>query len=286
MAEGGSEEFWSGTDFPYMCLRDEVRTSALGAMIERVVRPGDVVLDAGAGTGILSLFAARAGAGRVYAVEAEPVLARHLRRTVDLNGYQDVITVIGGDVREFDQPVDVAVIELIETALIDESVVEVNNALLSRGVLTDATRVFPSTYTTYAEVVRLEREYHGFVIDAVAHEWSFYADSPQRWGKVSQTPVTGRKPVWSGDFGLAPLDPQVDVTLTFDEALPAGSDDLGLRLTGDLGLPDGTIHGDFPSLNGPKIVPIAPPPAPDSALRISYRMAGGLVTLRADWSDR
>ncbi len=199
MTEGGSAEFWSGTDFPYMCLRDEVRTAALGSMIEQVVRPDDVVLDAGAGTGILSLFAARAGAKKVYAVEAEPVLARHLRRTVELNGYQDVIEVIGGDVREFDHPVDFALVELIETALIDESVVEVNNALLAGGQFKPGLRIFPAGYTTYGELVRVDRNFHGFEVEALGHDWSFYADSPERWGKPGVTALTDRLPIWTGE---------------------------------------------------------------------------------------
>lgn len=286
MTEGGSAEFWSGTDFPYMCLRDEVRTAALGTMIEKVVQPGDLVLDAGAGTGILSLFAARAGAGRVYAVEAEPVLARNLERTVRLNGYSDVIEVVGGDVRTFDRPVDVALIELIETALLDESLIEVHNELLRRGVLGPQTRIFPAAYTAYGELVRIDRNFHGFVIDAVGHEWSFYDDSPQRWGTRAIEPLTQRQPIWTGAFGQDQIEPAVDTVLRFPDGLPTDADDVGaLRLTGELQLPDGSVHTDFPSLNGPKIVPLDPPPAPTSALRVRYVMAAGLATLQLDWVD-
>ena len=82
---------WSSTDFAFQCLRDEQRTGAYRSAIQQVVRRGDVVLDAGAGTGILALFAAAAGARRVYAVELDPWLAAALRRTIEGNGLEHVV---------------------------------------------------------------------------------------------------------------------------------------------------------------------------------------------------
>ena len=58
-------------------LRDKVRTESYKSAIE--ANPdafrGKIVLDVGCGTGILSIFAARAGAAHVYAVDAAGVAA-------------------------------------------------------------------------------------------------------------------------------------------------------------------------------------------------------------------
>jgi protein arginine N-methyltransferase 1 len=53
---------------------DGVRMDAYARAIERAVKPGSVVLDIGAGTGIFSLLAARAGARRVHAVDPNPAI--------------------------------------------------------------------------------------------------------------------------------------------------------------------------------------------------------------------
>ena len=100
---------------------DRVRTGAFRRAIDSVVRPGDIVLDVGAGSGILSVFAARAGAARVYAVErtSAAVLAEELAAA---NGVGEIVQVIHGDVTDIELPerVDVIVSEWLGGFGIDE----------------------------------------------------------------------------------------------------------------------------------------------------------------------
>jgi len=69
------------------------------------------VLDVGCGTGILSMFAARAGAARVFAVDASAIALKAERNVRD-NGLEGVIEVVRGKIEELDlPPVDVIISE-------------------------------------------------------------------------------------------------------------------------------------------------------------------------------
>ena len=102
-------------------IRDRVRTEAFRRAINSVVRPGDIVLDVGAGSGILSVFAARAGAAAVYAVERTSiaVLAEQLAAA---NEVAETVHVIHGDITDIELPeqVDVIVSEWLGGFGIDE----------------------------------------------------------------------------------------------------------------------------------------------------------------------
>ncbi len=68
--------------------------------LERLVHPGDRVLDLGAGSGILSIAAARLGAAMVDAVEVDPVAARVCLENVRRNGVGETVRVHEGTLVE------------------------------------------------------------------------------------------------------------------------------------------------------------------------------------------
>jgi len=76
-------------------LQDEVRTSTYHDAIFKNSHcfKDKVVMDVGCGSGILSLFAAQAGAKKVYAVEASN-MAESARELVKGNKMEHIIEVI------------------------------------------------------------------------------------------------------------------------------------------------------------------------------------------------
>lgn len=116
-----------------LMLKDEPRNLAYKNFIEQNANlfVNRTVLDVGAGTGILSLFAARAGAKKVYAVEASQT-ALLCRAIVDQNDYSHVITVIQSTVEdvELDEKVDIIVSEWMGFYLLHESML--NSVIVAR----------------------------------------------------------------------------------------------------------------------------------------------------------
>jgi protein arginine N-methyltransferase 1 len=82
---------YSIVSFGHMAL-DGLRMDAYARAIASTVKPGDVVVDLGAGPGIFALLAARAGARRVHAIDVNPAvwLARDLAAE---NGLADRVEV-------------------------------------------------------------------------------------------------------------------------------------------------------------------------------------------------
>jgi SAM-dependent methyltransferase len=112
-------------DYHQRLIADPHRMVAYQRAIERLVKPGMVVLDAGAGTGVLAMMAARAGAAKVYAVESMSV-ADLARRLVKANGLEGVVEVVQADLRTLTPmaEVDLIVSDCLGRFLIDDQMVE------------------------------------------------------------------------------------------------------------------------------------------------------------------
>lgn len=88
-------------------LKDTVRTDAYRDFIynHKSLFAGKVVLDVGCGTGILSMFCAKAGAAKVIAVDNSGIIDK-ARENVFNNGFADTITCLRGKIEEVALPVD------------------------------------------------------------------------------------------------------------------------------------------------------------------------------------
>ena len=68
--------------------------------IDRYIKGGETIIDAGCGSGILSIGAAKLGARSVFGMDVDPVAVIVARENIALNGLQDVIEVREGDIVE------------------------------------------------------------------------------------------------------------------------------------------------------------------------------------------
>ncbi|XP_071455178.1 protein arginine N-methyltransferase 3 isoform X2 [Hetaerina americana] len=123
-------------------LSDKSRTEAYQAAFEqnKDAVNGKVVLDVGCGTGILSLFASKAGASKVFAIDKSEI-AYSAMDIIRENGYEEKVKVMRGRLEDFkDLPkVDIIVSEWMGYFLLFEgmldSILMARDQYLSKGGL-------------------------------------------------------------------------------------------------------------------------------------------------------
>jgi precorrin-6B methylase 2 len=156
--ERGPTSGWADPVEHARMLHDDRRTRDYLAALTEAVRPGDVVLDIGTGSGVLAIAAARAGARRVYAVEASDI-AEVAARIFSANGVEDTVTLISGWSRQIELPerADLLVAEIIGNEPLEEEILETTLDARRRLLKPDA-RLIPHTLTLLARPLLLPED--------------------------------------------------------------------------------------------------------------------------------
>ena len=154
------------------CLLDARRVRIFKDAIERTVKPGDIVVDAGTGTGIMALCAARAGAKKVFAIELDSDIAKVARYNAKINGYENIIEVLNQDVATFSiknskRPADVLIIEMLDTGLIAEHQVIAIIGLKQNGVIDIHTRILPEKVNLLIQAIDYDYDFYGFHMPSI-----------------------------------------------------------------------------------------------------------------------
>lgn len=171
-------------------LKDQVRTGAYKAAIlnNKALFEGKTVLDVGSGTGILCLFAAKAGAKRCIGIECSDI-ADFATEIAQRNGYGDVITYVRGKVEEVEIPVekvDIILSEWMGYFLIYESMLD--SVLFARDKwLVEGGLMFPDHAKLYISAIE-DAEYREEKIGFWDHLWGYDFSPMKRC--VMQEPIS------------------------------------------------------------------------------------------------
>ncbi|XP_014477380.1 PREDICTED: protein arginine N-methyltransferase 6 isoform X2 [Dinoponera quadriceps] len=144
-------------------LSDKIRVLAYKTAIfnSKEKFQGKIVMDVGAGTGILSIFSVQAGAKKVYAVEAN-ILAKTIEQVLKENNVHNKIEVIHSKVEDIHpdslEKVDIIVSEwmgfyLVHEGMLDSLLYARDHFLQENGLL------FPSIAKLYASPCQLRTMY-------------------------------------------------------------------------------------------------------------------------------
>tara|TARA_E500000178_G_C16990415_1_gene740500 strand:- start:206 stop:1627 length:1422 start_codon:yes stop_codon:yes gene_type:complete len=119
-------------------LKDLARNDAYNKALNTVVKKGDLVLEIGSGSGLLSMMASDSGAKYVYSCEKSSIIAKSAEKIIKKNGYNDKITIINKNSKDLligeDLPdkADVIVSEILSSEFAGEGVFKAINDASSR----------------------------------------------------------------------------------------------------------------------------------------------------------
>jgi len=180
-----------------MCLYDIQRTRLWKQAIEDTVNEGDIVVDAGAGTGILGVFAALDGAKRIHAIELHPRFCKIIKHIAERNKLADRFNILHADASTVQLPeqVDVVICELLCTGQFFEPEVQVINHL--RQFFKPTTQIIPRKIRSFIQLLDAQELLFGVRIDVDSRS-NLLADDEPVSTKVQYDEIDLSKPIESG----------------------------------------------------------------------------------------
>jgi len=203
-------------------LADADRVDRFREAICEVVRPGDVVVDIGSGTGLLSYFACQAGAARVYAIEEGPVVT--LGREIALvNRFADRVEFVNDSSFRVQLPelADVLISETLWNFGVGEGLGEV--LADARRLLKPGARIVPEAVELHIAAVQSDAWYgllhdrpadrHGIDFSPLRHHQVNNVQMPQLGAEGFLGPAALLISLPSGEPTTADLDASVTVAV-------------------------------------------------------------------------
>ncbi len=196
--------------------------------------PGCHVVEFGAGTGVLSMLAARLGAGQVTALEVNRRSVDYARKAVQLNGLSDTVTVVEGHFADFclSEGADILVCEMLSSIMLVEPQVPACRHGVSH-VLRAGGTVLPASATVYLVPVECPGVLHRFAVEGL-----IFPPAPQTVDHGVARDLADLVPVVHFDFGDPDTPLHVEHRVQFEVA------DRG-TVHGLLGMFDATLTDDI-----------------------------------------
>ena len=148
---------WMKPSIHINMLDDRARTSGFCHALRQTVKPDDVVVDIGTGTGVLATCAAMAGARKVFAVESSGI-GELAERVFAANGVADRVTLVRERSTNVSLPErgTVLVTETIGNDPLDEQMLEIVTDAKKR-LLHPGARIIPAKLEIFAVAVDVPR---------------------------------------------------------------------------------------------------------------------------------
>ena len=268
-----AHQYWSMTEGVFNCLIDEERTEAFKRAIQNTVRKNDIVVDMGAGSGVLTMLALKAGAKKVYAIELDQHNIGPLHEIFRVNNVSDRVTVIHGDVSKIElaEEVDVIIGEMIATALIEELQIVATNNLLRFAK--KGARILIKQYSTFLDLVNNNENYYGQVFKIVRYE---YPDLK----KLQSKPLSEKSLI--SDVNFSKMNTNLQVNREIKIVANKKGVINGIRLSGEVTFSDDSKLGATFAFNYPIILPMDSLTADIGDIfmvHVKYEMCAGFKTL-------